>query len=101
MYKKAEITLIGDEVDAVKGMLKERIRELNQRGKQYDAWTYISVLDKIVDATRELEAERDPLTHETEKLRARLAAVEALIDKHPLGGSALIPATELRAALDI
>lgn len=55
MYEKAEITLIDDEVDAVKGMLKDRIRELNQRGKQYDARTYISVLDKIVDATREVK----------------------------------------------
>lgn len=56
---------------------------------------------QVFERIESLRAHRDHLAHETKKLRARLAAVEALIDKHPLGGSALIPATELRAALDI
>lgn len=55
MDEKAEITLIGGEAQVVKDLLKERIRELNQRGKFYMALPYISVLDKIVDATREVK----------------------------------------------
>lgn len=55
LYEKAEITLVGGEVEVMKSMLKERIRVLNQRGKQYDALAYISVLDKIVEATREVK----------------------------------------------
>ena len=55
MYEKAEITLVGGEVEVMKSMLKERIRVLNQRGKQYDALAYISVLDKIIEATREVK----------------------------------------------
>lgn len=55
MYEKAEITLIGGEVGTLKGMLKDRIRELNRRGMHYEALPYISVLDKIVEATREVK----------------------------------------------
>lgn len=55
MYEKAEITLTGGEVGTLKGMLKDRIRELNRRGMHYEARPYISVLDKIVDATREVK----------------------------------------------
>lgn len=55
MYEKAEITLTGGEVGTLKGMLKDRIRGLNRRGMHYEARPYISVLDKIVDATREVK----------------------------------------------
>lgn len=53
MYEKAEITLIGGEVEVMKSMLKERIRELRKRGMHHMMLPYISVLDKIIEATRE------------------------------------------------
>ena len=55
MYEKAEITLIGGEVEVIKQVVKVRIQELNRRGKQHLTPPYISVLDKIVEATREVK----------------------------------------------
>lgn len=55
MYEKAEITLIGGEIETVKFVLKDRIRELKQLGQGHMTEPYISVLDKIVDATREVK----------------------------------------------
>lgn len=55
LYEKAEITLIGGEVETVKFVLKERIRELKQLGQGHMTEPYISVLDKIIEATREVK----------------------------------------------
>jgi hypothetical protein len=55
LYEKAEITLIGGEIETVKFVLKERIRELKQLGQGHMTEPYTSVLDKIIEATREVK----------------------------------------------
>lgn len=55
MYEKAEITLIGGEIEVTKHVIKERIRMLKKQGKEHMTEPYISVLDKIVDSTREVK----------------------------------------------
>lgn len=55
MYEKAEITLIGGEIEVTKFLLKQEISRLCMLAQGEFAQPYISVLDKIVDATREVE----------------------------------------------
>ncbi len=55
LYEKAEITLVGGEVRVMKSILKRKITTLKGKGRHYEAQIYISVLDKIVEATREVK----------------------------------------------
>ena len=55
MYEKAEITLVGGEVKVMKSILKRKITTLKSEGHHYKAQIYISVLDKIIEATREVK----------------------------------------------
>lgn len=53
MYEKAEITLIGGEIEVTKFLLKQEIARLKNNAQDEFAQPYISVLDKIIEATRE------------------------------------------------
>jgi hypothetical protein len=55
LYEKAEITLVGGEVKVMKSILKRKITTLKSEGHHYKAQIYISVLDKIIEATREVK----------------------------------------------
>lgn len=55
MYEKAEITLIGGEIEVTKYLLKKEIGRRKLSGQDGTVQPYISVLDKIIEATREVK----------------------------------------------
>jgi len=57
-FERAEVTLIGGEITVLKHLLKSTIRDLQRADNGYRAHMaqpYISVLDKIIEATREVQ----------------------------------------------